>query len=128
MPSPPLAGLHPEAVPVPDLLTVPQVMARLQLDRSAGYDLFRTGQFASITLGRARRIPTHALTDFIHARQEASTPTSDSAFSEMPSTPSAQRSAAQKPPQQPSATATTRRHWPTSSADVAAPAGSPPTL
>ncbi|MFE7752627.1 helix-turn-helix domain-containing protein [Streptomyces sp. NPDC057428] len=56
-----------------ELLTVPQVMARLQLGRSAVYDLLRTQQLASITLGRARRIPTHALTDFIHARldQEA---------------------------------------------------------
>ncbi|OKI49086.1 helix-turn-helix domain-containing protein [Streptomyces sp. MJM1172] len=56
-----------------ELLTVPQVMARLQLGRSAVYDLLRTQQLASITLGRARRIPTHALTDFIHTRldQEA---------------------------------------------------------
>lgn len=56
-----------------ELLTVPQVMARLQLGRSAVYDLLRTHQLASITLGRARRIPTHALTDFIRTRldQEA---------------------------------------------------------
>ncbi|MEU9038058.1 helix-turn-helix domain-containing protein [Streptomyces sp. NPDC048352] len=56
-----------------ELLTVPQVMARLQLRRSAVYDLLRTRQLASITLGRARRIPTRALTDFIRARldQEA---------------------------------------------------------
>ncbi|MEW2120023.1 helix-turn-helix domain-containing protein [Streptomyces sp. NPDC005474] len=42
----------------------------LQLGRSAVYDLLRSGQLASITLGRARRIPTHALTDFIHTRLE----------------------------------------------------------
>ncbi|GAA3236344.1 helix-turn-helix domain-containing protein [Streptomyces sp. XM83C] len=56
-----------------ELLTVPQVMARLQLGRSAVYGLLRTRQLASITLGRARRIPTHALTDFIRTRldQEA---------------------------------------------------------
>lgn len=53
-----------------ELLTVPQVMERLQLGRTAVYDLIRTRQLASITLGRARRIPTHALTDFIHARLE----------------------------------------------------------
>ncbi|WJY54775.1 DNA-binding protein [Streptomyces chengbuensis] len=48
-------------------------MARLQLGRSAVYDLLRTRQPASITLGRARRIPTHALIDFIRTRldQEA---------------------------------------------------------
>ncbi|MFI1702799.1 helix-turn-helix domain-containing protein [Streptomyces griseoruber] len=56
-----------------ELLTVPQVMARLQLGRSAVYDLIRTRQLASITLGRARRIPAHTLTDFIRTRldQEA---------------------------------------------------------
>ncbi|MEU8938537.1 MULTISPECIES: helix-turn-helix domain-containing protein [Streptomyces] len=56
-----------------ELLTVPQVMAYLQLGRSTVYDLLRTRQLASITLGRARRIPTHALTDFILTRldQEA---------------------------------------------------------
>ncbi|MEU5633885.1 helix-turn-helix domain-containing protein [Streptomyces rishiriensis] len=70
MASPPIAVLHAEAVPAPDLLTVPQVMARLQLGRSAVYDLLRTRQLASITLGRARRIPAHALTDFIRTRLE----------------------------------------------------------
>ncbi|MEU3188109.1 helix-turn-helix domain-containing protein [Streptomyces sp. NPDC006923] len=56
-----------------ELLTVPQVMERLQLGRTAVYDLIRTRQLASITLGRARRIPAHALTNFIHTRldQEA---------------------------------------------------------
>ncbi|MEF2529207.1 MULTISPECIES: helix-turn-helix domain-containing protein [Streptomyces] len=53
-----------------ELLTVPQVMARLQLGRSTVYDLLRTRQLASITLGRTRRIPTHALTDFIRTRLE----------------------------------------------------------
>ena len=45
-------------------------MARLQLGRSAVYDLLRTRQLASITLGRSRRIPAHALTDFIRTRLE----------------------------------------------------------
>jgi len=53
-----------------ELLTVPQVMARLQLGRSTVYDLLRTRQLASITLGRARRIPAHALTDLITTRLE----------------------------------------------------------
>ncbi|MFD8519533.1 helix-turn-helix domain-containing protein [Streptomyces capillispiralis] len=70
MTSPPPTVLRPETEPALDLLTVPQVMARLQLGRSAVYDLLRTRQLASITLGRARRIPTHALTDFIHTRLE----------------------------------------------------------
>ncbi|WP_405986833.1 helix-turn-helix domain-containing protein [Streptomyces sp. NBC_00872] len=70
MASPPLAVLHTEGARVLELLTVPQVMARLQLGRSAVYDLLRSGQRTSITLGRARRIPTHALTDFIRTRLE----------------------------------------------------------
>ncbi|MBC3988317.1 helix-turn-helix domain-containing protein [Streptomyces sp. AC563] len=70
MTSPPPTVLGTEAVPFLDLLTVPQVMARLQLGRSTVYDLLRSGQLASITLGRARRIPTHVLTDFTQARLE----------------------------------------------------------
>ncbi|MFD9422341.1 MULTISPECIES: helix-turn-helix domain-containing protein [unclassified Streptomyces] len=64
---------HPASSASQELLTGPQVMARLQLGRSTVYDLLRTHQLASITLGRARRIPVHTLTDFIHARldQEA---------------------------------------------------------
>ncbi|MFJ2649657.1 helix-turn-helix domain-containing protein [Streptomyces sp. NPDC087420] len=69
MVSPAAAVLQPANAAL-ELLTVPQVMARLQLGRSAVYDLLRTGQLASITLGRARRIPTHALTDFIRIRLE----------------------------------------------------------
>jgi excisionase family DNA binding protein len=53
-----------------ELLTVPQVMERLHLGRTAVYDLLRTRQLASLTLGRARRIPAHALTDFIRTRLE----------------------------------------------------------
>lgn len=70
MASPPPTVLQAEVRPTLELLTVPQVMARLQLGRSAVYDLLRSGQLASITLGRARRIPTHALTDFIRTRLE----------------------------------------------------------
>ncbi|CAL9285566.1 helix-turn-helix domain-containing protein [Streptomyces sp. SudanB182_2057] len=53
-----------------ELLTGPQVMARLQLGRFAVYDLLRTRQLASITLGRALRIPAHAFTDCIRTRLE----------------------------------------------------------
>nr|WP_107482076.1 helix-turn-helix domain-containing protein [Streptomyces sp. JHA26] len=56
-----------------ELLTVPEVMARLKVGRSAVYDLLRSRQLASITIGRARRIPAHVPADFIHTRldQEA---------------------------------------------------------
>ncbi|MFJ2027369.1 DNA-binding protein [Streptomyces sp. NPDC087897] len=55
------------------LLTAPQVMARLQLGRSAVHDLLRTRRLTSIRLGRARRTRVHSLTDFIRTRldQEA---------------------------------------------------------
>lgn len=73
MTSYPPTAPHPAPSTSQELLTVPQVMARLQIGRSAVYDLLRTQQLTSITLGRARRIPTHALTDIIRTRldQEA---------------------------------------------------------
>ncbi|MEU0086057.1 helix-turn-helix domain-containing protein [Streptomyces sp. NPDC006274] len=48
-----------------ELLTVPEVMARLRLGRSTVYDLIRSRRLASITIGRARRVPADALRDFI---------------------------------------------------------------
>jgi excisionase family DNA binding protein len=48
-----------------ELLTVPEVMARLKLGRSTVYDLIRSRRLISITGGRARRVPADALRDFI---------------------------------------------------------------
>ncbi|MFE7584346.1 helix-turn-helix domain-containing protein [Streptomyces gardneri] len=48
-----------------ELLTVPEVMARLKLGRSTVYDLIRSRRLTSITVGRARRIPADAVRDFI---------------------------------------------------------------
>ncbi|PYC65442.1 excisionase [Streptomyces tateyamensis] len=53
-----------------ELLTVPEVMARLKISRSTVYDLIRTRQLVSLTIGRARRIPTHALTALVHHHLE----------------------------------------------------------
>ncbi|GAA3007342.1 hypothetical protein GCM10020229_31390 [Kitasatospora albolonga] len=53
-----------------ELLTVPEVTARLKISRSAVYDLIRTRQLPSLTLGRARRIPAHALDHLITTRLE----------------------------------------------------------
>ncbi|RBM16838.1 helix-turn-helix domain-containing protein [Streptomyces sp. PT12] len=47
------------------LLTVPEVMARLRLGRTAVYELIRSGRLSSLTIGRARRVPVSALDDFI---------------------------------------------------------------
>ncbi|MFD9918668.1 helix-turn-helix domain-containing protein [[Kitasatospora] papulosa] len=48
-----------------ELLTVPEVMARLKLGRSTVYDLIRSRRLVSITIGRSRRIPAEAVRDFI---------------------------------------------------------------
>ncbi|MFD5620630.1 helix-turn-helix domain-containing protein [Streptomyces yangpuensis] len=55
-----------------ELLTVPEAMARLKIGRSALYDLLRTRRLASLTIGRARRIPARALADYVqHHLEEA---------------------------------------------------------
>ncbi|WP_255950152.1 helix-turn-helix domain-containing protein [Streptomyces odontomachi] len=51
-----------------ELLTVPQVMARLKVGRSTVYDLIRSRRLPSLTIGRARRVPASALRDFIRAQ------------------------------------------------------------
>ncbi|MFI6861535.1 helix-turn-helix domain-containing protein [Streptomyces sp. NPDC050421] len=56
-----------------ELLTVPEAMARLKIGRSTLYDLLHTRNLASLTIGRARRIPTHALDDYIQRHLEEAT-------------------------------------------------------
>lgn len=53
-----------------ELLTVPEAMARLKIGRSTLYDLLRTRRLASLTIGRARRIPAHALDDYVQRHLE----------------------------------------------------------
>ncbi|MFI0191883.1 helix-turn-helix domain-containing protein [Streptomyces sp. NPDC017082] len=53
-----------------ELLTVTEVMARLRVSRSTVYDLIRTRQLPSVTIGRCRRIPASALGDFIAGQME----------------------------------------------------------
>jgi excisionase family DNA binding protein len=47
------------------LLTVPEVMVRLKIGRSAVYALIRSGQLPSGTIGRSRRIPADAVRRFV---------------------------------------------------------------
>ncbi|MCF3104520.1 helix-turn-helix domain-containing protein [Streptomyces roseoverticillatus] len=61
--STPLAPSH-------EALTVPEVMVALRLSRSMVYNLIRSRQLQSIKVGRARRIPAHALQDFMQANLE----------------------------------------------------------
>jgi excisionase family DNA binding protein len=49
----------------PILLKVPEAAHRLGINRAALYGLIRTRRLQSITIGRARRIPTTAITDFL---------------------------------------------------------------
>ncbi|GGV06112.1 hypothetical protein GCM10010260_49480 [Streptomyces filipinensis] len=51
-----------------ELLTVPEVMARLKVGRSKVYDLIRTHRLASIKIDGARRIPADAVRDFIQSQ------------------------------------------------------------
>ncbi|WP_251057252.1 helix-turn-helix domain-containing protein [Streptomyces sp. ISL-94] len=48
-------------------------MARLKIGRSALYNLLRARRLASLTIGRARRIPAHALNDYIQHHLEEAT-------------------------------------------------------
>jgi excisionase family DNA binding protein len=56
----------------PQAMTVPEAMAALRLSRSKVYDLLRSGQLRSFTVGRSRRIPADEITRFMNQNiQEA---------------------------------------------------------
>ncbi|MEI5136693.1 helix-turn-helix domain-containing protein [Streptomyces libani] len=48
-----------------DALRVPEVMTALRLSRSKVYDLIRSRQLESFTIGRSRRIAADSLRTFI---------------------------------------------------------------
>ncbi|MEV6502685.1 helix-turn-helix domain-containing protein [Streptomyces prunicolor] len=54
----------------PELLTVPEVMARLKYSRSKVYDLIRAKRLSSFKEGHCRRVPESALQDYIRERLE----------------------------------------------------------
>jgi excisionase family DNA binding protein len=55
-----------------ELLTVPEAMQRLRIGRHKLYDLIRSGELASVTIGRHRRIPASAIQAYItHLIEEA---------------------------------------------------------
>ena len=58
------------ATAAPELLKVPEVMARLKLSRTKVYDLIRTHRLVSIKVDGCRRIPADAVTDFIRGQIE----------------------------------------------------------
>lgn len=46
-------------------LTVPEVAARLRLSRWKVYELIRTRELASFTVGRCRRVPASAVAEMV---------------------------------------------------------------
>jgi excisionase family DNA binding protein len=54
----------------PEALTVPEVMTALRISRFKVYDLIRSNELPSITIGRARRIPVDSLRAYMRARLE----------------------------------------------------------
>lgn len=48
-----------------NLLTVPEAMAALRISRHTLYNLIRTGDLESVTIGRSRRIPADAITAYV---------------------------------------------------------------
>ncbi|WP_405549903.1 helix-turn-helix domain-containing protein [Streptomyces microflavus] len=51
-------------------LTVPEAMEALRLSRFKVYDLIRSRELKSITIGRARRIPAESLRTFMETKLE----------------------------------------------------------
>ncbi|MEY9870701.1 excisionase family DNA binding protein [Streptacidiphilus sp. MAP12-33] len=54
----------------PEALTVPEVMAALRVGRSTVYDLIRSRQLPSFTVGRCRRIAADSLASYMQTRIE----------------------------------------------------------
>jgi excisionase family DNA binding protein len=54
----------------PQALTVPEVMTALRISRFKVYDLIRSRDLPSFTIGRARRISVDALATYIRTRTE----------------------------------------------------------
>ena len=54
---------------LPLLLTPEEAARRLSLARSTLYQLLLVGEVASIKIGRSRRIPVEALSDFIDRKR-----------------------------------------------------------
>ncbi|MGI5259568.1 helix-turn-helix domain-containing protein [Streptomyces angustmyceticus] len=53
-----------------DALRVPEVMTALRISRSKVYDLIRSRQLESFTIGRSRRIAADSLRTFMSERIE----------------------------------------------------------
>ncbi|MCW2503479.1 MAG: DNA-binding protein [Actinomycetia bacterium] len=56
------------ATPIPPALlyTIPNVIALLQISRAQVFTEMRRGRLKSVTIGRARRVPAQALTEYVN--------------------------------------------------------------
>jgi excisionase family DNA binding protein len=63
--------VQPDRLPQPLLLTVKQVAADLQISESRVYELIARGELASCKIGKSRRIPRDAETEYVTRRLEA---------------------------------------------------------
>lgn len=50
---------------MPELLTVPEAMQVLRLSRWKLYELIRSGELTTVTIGRRRLVPRQALDDYV---------------------------------------------------------------
>ena len=64
-PTPVVTGPAPVVSRSVDLLTVPDVMERMQVSRHMVYQLIRSRRLPSVTIGRCRRIPVAALAAYL---------------------------------------------------------------
>lgn len=53
------------------MLTIPEVASRLSLGRSTVYAMLKSGDLASVAVGRLRRIPIDSLEGFLSSLQVA---------------------------------------------------------
>ncbi|MGW4910000.1 helix-turn-helix domain-containing protein [Streptomyces sp. NPDC004270] len=53
-----------------ELLTVREVTATLKIGRTKVYDLIRTKELPSLTIGRSRRIPAKAVRAYLTSRMD----------------------------------------------------------
>ena len=57
---------------MPQALTVKEVMAALRISHSTVYDLFRTHQLDSFTIGRSRRVDAAVVAAYMNKHTEGS--------------------------------------------------------
>ena len=55
----------------PDVLTVQQIAKLLQIGRNSAYELVRSGEIKSVTIGRQIRVSKESLLEFVRKTETA---------------------------------------------------------